>query len=84
MYACQQLFKAFGTVAEAAAHEVVHVMTMVVPAGVFRAQFDIELDEPPGGEHVGRQSLPVQLSRIPYAVDNSGTIRMFNWARLMQ
>jgi len=59
-YACQQLFKALGTVAEAVAHEVVHVMLMIVSAGVFRAQCDVELVEPPGGEHVGRQSLPVQ------------------------
>ena len=67
---------------EAVAHEVVHVMTMVIPAGIFRVQCDIELVEPPGSEHVGRQSLPVQLSRIPYAVDNFGTTRMFSWARL--
>ena len=60
----------------------VHVMTMVIPAGVYRVQCDIELVEPPGGEHVGRQSLPVQLLRIPYAVDNSGTTRVFIWASL--
>ena len=71
LYACQQLFKAFGTVAEAAAHEVVHVMTMVVPAGVFRAQCDVELVEPPGGEHVGRQSLPVLIEACHYAVPSS-------------
>lgn len=60
----------------------VHVTTVVIPTRVFRAQCDIELVEPPGGEQVGRQSLSVQLSRIPYAADNSGTTRVFSWASL--
>jgi hypothetical protein len=50
----------------------------------FRARYDVELVQSPGGEHVGCQSLPVQLSRVPYAVDNYGTIRMFSWARVMR